>query len=352
MLYRGENITKSNTEILKPKSVFEIYREISKCDSTLADLISRIRKVASLDRTAYQSLKKQLPFFTGSCFGEKPRSSENFLYSSYFIIDIDNCYEKEGSFIELRSRLAGDPRLHLMFSSPGGLGLKLLFILEEPCKSTKFFSDAYRSFAFQLARDYSLEGKTDLATHDAARVCFLSTDKNAWYNALPEKVSWKAYLPAGDLFCESDDNAEEAGEYITQKKNSTVSNCSNDIHPDIYMSILQKLNPAKKYPAPRNFYVPELLNSIELPVKQAVGKHNITVSEIRNIQYGKKFCFSHTLQKAELNVYYGKRGFSVVISPSAGTNSELNKVVYYIVSELIFNPQFIITDQVLSQIST
>ena len=345
MLYSGEDITKSNFEILKPKSVFEIYSEISKPDLILYDLISKIRKVAKLDRTAYQSLKKQLPFFTGSCFGDKPRCSENFQYASYFIIDIDKCYDNQAQFIELQSRIAYDPRVNLIFTSPGGSGLKLVFELDSPCRSTKFFSDAYRSFAFQIAKDYNLQDKIDLSTHDATRVCFLSYDKNAWYNADSEKVSWKAYLPAGDLFSESDEDLICPGEYIIDKESPSVSNCSNDIHPDIYRTILNKLNPGKIYPAPKNYYVPEILNMIEEPVKEAAREHDIAVNEVRNIQYGKKFCFSHALNKAEVNVYYGKRGFSVVISPAGGTHPDLNKIVSTIVSEVIFTPKFIISDQ-------
>ncbi|HPI69627.1 MAG TPA: CRISPR-associated primase-polymerase type B [Bacteroidales bacterium] len=345
MLLRGENITKSNTEILRPKSVYEIYKEISRTNTTLSDLILRVRKVAGLDRSAYQALKKQLPFFTGSSFGDNTRSSEHFMHASYFILDIDKCFDNEGQMIELRSRLAGDRRLNLMFTSPGGLGLKLLFVLDEPCRSTKFFSDAYRSFASQLAKDYRLEDKIDLATHDATRVCFLSHDKQAYYNAVPEKISWKSYLPSGDLFLEPEDTISGTGEYKIQNKIPEVSNCSNDIQPDVYRAILKKLNPERRYPEPKSYFVPEILNLIEEPVKDAVLEHNISVSEIRNIQYGKKFCFSCFLHKAELNVYYGKKGFSVVITPANDTNPDLNKIVYAIVSELIFAPGFIIKDQ-------
>jgi hypothetical protein len=340
MLYRGENIVKSNTEILKPVSVFDTCCEITKPDSDLHKIISRIRKVARLDPKAYQALKKQLPFFTGSFFGDKSRSAENFQYASYFIIDIDKCYDNEVSFTDLRSRISSDQRVHLMFTSPGGLGLKLVFELDEPCRSTKFFSDAYRSFAYQFSKEYSIESKTDLSTHDASRVCFLSYDSQAWYYPAPAKISWKSYLPAGDLFTEATAEEEQQGEYITHKVESIVTNSSNDLSPDVYKSILQKLNPDKTYPAPKNYFVPEILNLIEEPVREAVSGHNILVNEIRNIQYGKKFCFSHSLSKAELNVYYGKKGFSVVTSPAGGTNPELNRIVYNIVSEVIFTPRF------------
>jgi len=83
-----------------------------------------------------------------------------------------------------------------------------------------------------------------------------------------------------------------------------------------------------------------ILKLVEEPVHKAVEKHGISIEEIRDIQYGKKFGFAHGLHRAELNIYYGKKGFSVVISPRCGTHDELNKLVHALVSELIFTPHF------------
>ena len=256
------------------------------------------------------------------------------------VIDIDRCYENESQFNDLRNTLAADTRLQLMFTSPGGCGLKLVYELDEPCRNTKLFSDAYRSFAGELARTHSLEGKVDLVTHDVTRVCFLSSDPLAYFNPVADKVSWKAFLPAGELFVEYTENATGNGEYRVEETATVPANRSHDIRPDVYREILAKLNPGKKYPPPRNVYVPEILKLVEEPVHKAVEKHGISIEEIRDIQYGKKFGFAHGLHRAELNIYYGKKGFSVVISPRCGTHDELNKLVHALVSEVIFTPHF------------
>lgn len=51
-----------------------------------------------------------------------------------------------------------------------------------------------------------------------------------------------------------------------------------------------------------------------------------TLTEIINIQYGKKLRMSLGLKQAETNLFFGKRGFTVVVSPRCGTDSELNNV--------------------------
>ena len=40
-------------------------------------------------------------------------------------------------------------------------------------------------------------------------------------------------------------------------------------------------------------------------------------------------------KEAEVNLFYGKRGFSVVISPRRGTNEELNNVVAELIQQFV-----------------
>ena len=53
----------------------------------------------------------------------------------------------------------------------------------------------------------------------------------------------------------------------------------------------------------------------------------IQITEIINISYGKKIRMKSRTKQAEVNVFYGKRGFSVVKSPRSGTNEELNELM-------------------------
>ena len=57
--------------------------------------------------------------------------------------------------------------------------------------------------------------------------------------------------------------------------------------------------------------------------------------EVVNIHYGKKFKFRLQLKEAEINLFYGKRGYTVVQSPRHGTNAELNVVCAQILTEML-----------------
>lgn len=61
-------------------------------------------------------------------------------------------------------------------------------------------------------------------------------------------------------------------------------------------------------------------------MKAFMDEMGLEVYEVIDINYGKKFRIRMGNKMAELNVFYGKRGFSVVESPRNGTDSELNDI--------------------------
>ncbi|WP_211835053.1 hypothetical protein [Porphyromonas levii] len=56
-----------------------------------------------------------------------------------------------------------------------------------------------------------------------------------------------------------------------------------------------------------------------------------------NISYGKKIRASVGTNKAEINLFFGKRGYSVVQSPRTGTSAELNEALAKMVESFVYN---------------
>lgn len=69
------------------------------------------------------------------------------------------------------------------------------------------------------------------------------------------------------------------------------------------------------------------MNNLEESLKEYVNDIGFLVTSVMNIQYGKKIKAELGLKKAEVNLFYGKRGFSVVISPRTGTDDSLNSLL-------------------------
>ena len=91
----------------------------------------------------------------------------------------------------------------------------------------------------------------------------------------------------------------------------------------------------KKQKEQKPIFVPQVLNDIIDDLVQYIEQTGVSVTEVRNIQYGKKLRFDLGLKEAELNLFFGRKGFSVVSSPRTGTNEELNELMVNLVSNYI-----------------
>ena len=87
--------------------------------------------------------------------------------------------------------------------------------------------------------------------------------------------------------------------------------------------------------AGQEIYVPSEIKAIFEGLKTSVEETGIELYETRDIQYGMKLCFRVNLVLAELNLFFGKRGFSVVESPKRGTSKELNGMIAELVRDYI-----------------
>ena len=86
-----------------------------------------------------------------------------------------------------------------------------------------------------------------------------------------------------------------------------------DPDKEILECIRQKLNP-KSSPKTetKQAFVPERLNEIIDNLKQFIEATGVQVTEIINIQYAKKIRARLGQREAEINLFYGKSGFSVL----------------------------------------
>ncbi len=81
--------------------------------------------------------------------------------------------------------------------------------------------------------------------------------------------------------------------------------------------------------------VPKILNDAMDSIKGYVEETGLTITEVTNIQYGKKIHATLGLKQAEVNLFYGKRGFSIVASPKRGTDSGLNELLTDLIRDFI-----------------
>lgn len=323
MLSAGTNIS-SSSDSLKKVPVDYLYHSLRNPKSDVESRIRQLRIVRDLDSKQYSLLKRQLPYIVCGMFNPPYRRTDNFAYTEYFILDIDHLSEKELIVSEVRKNIESDNRVLLCFSSPGEDGLKVLFQLKDRCYDAGYYSLFYKAFAQSFSKQHKLEQVIDARTSDVCRACFVSIDHGAYYNTEAVKVDINDYLSQADTTQLFDLKKE-----LTS--NESPSGKEKSVDPDqvVLDQIKSLLNPKadKKNKAKTAPYVPEQLEEIMEDLKKFIEQTGVIVYEVINIQYAKKIRFKTGMRQAEINLFYGKHGYSVVQSPRCGTSSDLNQMM-------------------------
>jgi tetratricopeptide (TPR) repeat protein len=327
LLSYGKQITRKDDPMtaIEPQQIFEMIKQP---DENIKSLIERLRLVKTIDKNRYGLLKRQLPYLVCGIFDPPYRRIENFGYTDCFIVDIDHIAEKELDINSLRARLVADSRTALCFVSPGQDGLKIMFRLSERCSDAGRYSLFYKTFIQALSRQYSFEQVVDKTTSDVSRACFMSYDPEIFFNPDADTVRMKDFVDFDNPFEVNILEHQLKKEENERKKDSPQNNEPKGPDEDAFAFIKERLNAKKN--AVRNkpqVYVPEQLNQILEKLLAYIGETGVTVEEITDIQYGKKFKFRCEGSQAEVNLFFGKKGFSVVKSPRQGTSEQLNELM-------------------------
>ncbi len=331
MLSVGTNV-KSASEPLKKIPLEYLYNALRNPKPEMASRISQLRIVRQMSAEQYSKLKQQLPYFVCAAFNPPFRRTENFAYTEHFVIDIDHIGDKGLSVTELKSRIMADSRTLLCFLSPGQDGLKVLMRLKEKCYDPGVYSVFYKKFVYEYSIAYGLQQVVDSKTSDVARACFMSVDSDAYYNPNADVVDMNAFIPAEDpaellrFRKEVEASVAEIAESAPPQTTPAVKASDPDEDSMAKIRELLAMRP-KRVTQEKTVYVPEVLNEIAGNLVASVGEVGLDVYEILNIQYGKKIRARLGLKKAEVNLFYGHRGFSVVLSPKTGTDPALNQLL-------------------------
>ena len=340
MISLGLHIIQPNDPLQKVP-LENIWRAIKAPKEQTASLIRQLRVVRSVNPKQYTQLKRNLPYVVCGMFNPPYRKTDNFAYTQYFILDLDHLSEKGLDPSQLRVQLQQDSRVVLCFVSPSQDGLKLFFRLQDRCYDAGVFTLFYRLFAQQFAQQYGIDQVVDTKTCDVARACFISMDPEAYYNSQADPVNLSAYVDTDntyDFFDLAHVLQKEAAEAPAPAAKAPEAPKA-DVGNDIMDNIRKILNPNAKVKTEKPpAYVPHQLEEVMASLKEHIESTGVEVTEIISIQYGKKIRTRVGTRMAETNVFYGKRGYSVVISPRTGTNAELNELLCQLIKTFFCLP--------------
>lgn len=330
MFSLGHNIRQNPPEAMgfvAPEALVSWLRDAG---HGLAADTQRLRKVRQIDKTAYTAAKLSLPYIVGSSFREGLRHRDHFEAVGYLCLDLDDCFTSEATRGNLVERIVGRDDVLLLFVSPSGLGLKVWLRLLTPCTDANAYKEFYRDYATAFAEAVGLVGKVDLRTCDATRACFLAHDPDAYYNPFALSLDWEARLRTQEL-------PLNASEQSRTDQTAARPSEGRPLTPEIYDALRRVVNPkaSTRGPKPPPF-VPEILEQLPNELRPALHAVGLQLEAAVPIQFGLQLRCRGALRLAEVSIFYGKRGFSVVKSTRSQTDPALNQVLHDLTYTFLF----------------
>ncbi len=333
MIQAGNNITVQGDSLQKI-NIDYLFHSIRHPKPDIQNRIGQLRIIKSIDPKQYAQLKRRLPYFVCGIFNPNIRRTENFAYTSHFILDIDHVSEKGIDLDSLRKKIEADSRVMLSFVSPSEDGLKVMFRLNERCYDAGVFSMFYKIFLSRFSQQYQLDQIADSRTSDVTRACFISFDPHVYYNPTADAVNLKSIVDSDNSY-KAFKEIKEVEKQEKESRDAVEETVKTDVDNDVIHQIKTILRNAPKTIEKPPAYVPEQLNEIMTDLEAYIMQTGVVIKEIKSISYGKKIKAMVGLKEAEVNLFYGKRGFSVVQSPRTGTTPEINQMLSDLVQSFL-----------------
>jgi hypothetical protein len=333
MLQFGSKITQAGDPLQKLE-VEKLYLSTSKPKQAIRDFVHQLRAVKAMDENQYRDLKKQLPYFVCGIFHPPVRRRENFASIEYFIIDLDHLEKAGMDKAVLCDQLRENPEVAFFFTSPGGDGLKVMFRLSEPCRDAALFSAFYKLFARAFGEKYGLLEAVDLRTHDVTRACFVSYDPDAFYREEARPVRIESYISGLD-FEQAEKAIKETEDILKDIQPDWIPAEKPGLDDEILSRIKQKLNPKFRDPRKKDYHVPQEIDEAMPLLSEKLAEYDLELAEARAIQYGRVIRVKAGVLFAEINIFYGKRGYSVVQTTKTGSNAQLAGLAAQAIKEIL-----------------
>lgn len=332
MLTYGLHITQPNDPLQK-LSIDLLVKKIKNPRPEFKARIEQIRRINEIDPKQYEQLKRGLPYFCCSIFNPHFRKKQNFASIRFFTLDFDHFSESDLSKEEVFEKLKLDEHIRFLFTTPSGDGLKAVFVLSAPIRDEGLYVHFYKAFSQNFAKKYKLNTVIDWVTHDVTRATFFSVDAKAWDNPKARPVNIEEYisLQINNSFKEIEKGFDQQ-QRAASKKNQKVE---KSLDNQVLTIIKQRLNPKYKPKKKKEVFVPQRLNDVMPKIEEVLFKEGIETSKINSINYGKQIRVSMKNLWAELNIFYGKRGFSVVRTTKTGSHVELGKLAFQIIDQFL-----------------
>ncbi len=323
--------------------------DMIRTDPRLRRETESLRNLLRMDPRAYKQSKPNLPYFCGSGFRENHRRIEHFEAATLVTFDVDWGATDVRLATEVRARTYADPECLFAYVTPSGQGWRLVYALAEPITDARVYKLVYQRTSAELLRRHPDLRGLDAVTHDVTRANFLAYDPEAHYFPLALPLAWGAWVnevSPSVWGTEAPTAVAPSGKTVVRQGTLSVgpqptpAGSEPPASPP-YRDIRRVLAPPRAgnlytQRAPgRPFAPPELLEMIPAWA-EALRAADVTPVEESRIPYGIKLLVSFDRRQAAVNLFYGKKGFRIVVENRRGTDAELGAQIVALLEDVAY----------------
>jgi hypothetical protein len=178
------NLFKGGIKVKKPTETITLADAVALISGPTYEIASR--ELRALEPDLQKVFKADLDYVTFSGTFTPTRLVKNLKqHSDLFCLDFDHVE----NLFETRLQLQADPQTLVLFTSPSGKGLKVIFEVPgldaEPERHKGFFQD----MAIYIRQTYGLD--VDASGSDVSRACFLPHDASVYVNRSAEPYAYR-----------------------------------------------------------------------------------------------------------------------------------------------------------------
>jgi hypothetical protein len=334
-IFLGKRVTDGVADTWQESNIEVLANLIRNPEDSFKANITALRNLKNIDIRKYGLQKRNLPYFISARFQDNRRVIANFIEIYALVIDFDHLPISDLDPSTIRSALGKDKRVALAFISPGGDGVKVIIPFSKPIQDAELYAKLYKNFVSDFAKHHQILSNPDMVTHDVSRICFLSYDPDLVYNPEAEGIQTEQWV---NLYPSVEDLFQDSTVEVPQQPSLPAPTQSQSGTPILSPSS-QQLR-ALLYPEKKEIYsnpnpdIPEL-NMLVTVLQEKLGEYGMELSEVSNIQYGKKIRVRSGFKFGEVNVFWGKKGLSIVNSPKQGTDKEVMEALHNLIVEIV-----------------
>jgi hypothetical protein len=336
MIMYGQHSASPDDQLVK-MPLDRLHRAIAYPSAQLREQVKHLRLIQAMDPGSFHRLRSELPYFVCGRFHPPTRRRDHFSAARCLVIRLHRFQEAGVDRPALVEMLRADSRLVLAYTAADGDGLHLLFRLRDPCFDTGLYSLFYQAFVQQLADRYELEKVIDLQTPGVTQPFFLSADPAAFFHPQAKDVVLEQVFDPHDPDVQRRVIKRQKG-LREQQEPQPQQPDKEPLSDKVLHDIKKKLNPNFKPRKRKGSGQPPELQRFMPRLKEKLKELELELLLAEPIPFGRKLRVGTGDQWAELNLFFGKEGFSVVKTTQTGSHAQLADTVYQILRELMADP--------------